>query len=279
MDGRRTSPCWNRPEPLFCLHRSKTLNRDVDQNGTANISMFLKEIEAKPAGGMTKIAFQRLRDTGEAIPEILHLFRFKQSATDHLVRFTEEVMRGPSPLSPGLRELIGAYFSKKNQCSFCSDAHAAAAAEFLEKELVDEVLHDLENSRLDKAHKALFRYIGKLAENPNRVTAADIKKLKEAGWSEEAIYDALTVASMFRFYNTWNNGAGVQNMTLADYEHSGRVLLKMGYCMDFKVTRLVKLVAGKLTAWVRGIFRAEKKKSPAQRRPWLKQSPSRLTST
>src|SRR6187397_2795159 len=111
--------------------------------------MFLKEIEARPARGITKLAFQRLRDEGEAIPGILHLFRFKRGNTNHLVRFTEQVMRGPSPLSPGLRELIGAYFSKKNQCSFCSDAHAAAAAGYLEEGLVDEVLHDLETSRLD----------------------------------------------------------------------------------------------------------------------------------
>src|SRR6478672_759932 len=129
--------------------------------------MFLKEIEAHPAEGMTKIAFKKLREYGEAIPEILHLFRFKRRSTDHLVRFTEEVMRGPSPLSPGLRELIGAYFSRKNQCPFCSDAHAAAAAQYLEEGLVDEVLRDLETSRLDQAHKALFRYIGKLAEYPS----------------------------------------------------------------------------------------------------------------
>ena len=88
--------------------------------------MFLKEIESHPPEGMTKIAFNKLRVDGEAIPEILHLFRFKRHSTDHLVRFTEEVMRGPSPLSSGLRELIGAYFSRKNQCSFCCDAHAAA---------------------------------------------------------------------------------------------------------------------------------------------------------
>src|SRR5580765_6661041 len=139
--------------------------------------MFLKEVETRPAEGMTKIAFKKLREDGEAIPEILHLFRFKRRSTDHLVRFTEQVMHGPSPLSPGLRELIGAYFSKKNQCSFCSDAHAAAAAEFLEEGLVEKVLRDLETSPLDEAHKALFRYIGKLAEHPERVIVSDINKL------------------------------------------------------------------------------------------------------
>jgi uncharacterized peroxidase-related enzyme len=148
--------------------------------------MYLKEVETRPAEGMTKIAFKKLRDDGETIPEILHLFRFKRRCTDHLVRFTEEVMRGPSPLSPGLRELIGAFISRRHECSFCSDAHAAAAAEFLEKKLVDEVLLDLENSRLDAAHKELFRYIGKLAENPARVAASDINRLKQVGWSDEA---------------------------------------------------------------------------------------------
>ena len=213
--------------------------------------MYLKEIETRPASGMTRIAFERLRDTGEAVPDILHLFRFKRRSTDHLVKFTEEVMRGPSPLSPGLRELIGAYFSKRNQYSFCRDAHAAAAAQFLGQELVDEVLCDPENSRLDAAHKELFRYIGKLAENAASVTASDIDQLKQAGWSEEAIYDALTVASVFRFYNTWNGGAGVQNMTPADYVHSGKVLRTLGYCMDFKLRRLFRITANTLLSMVR----------------------------
>jgi uncharacterized peroxidase-related enzyme len=222
--------------------------------------MFLKEIESRPAEGMTKIALKKLSEDGEAIPEILHLFRFKRRSTDHLVRFTEEVMHGPSPLSPGLRELIGAYFSKHNQCSFCSDAHAAAAAEFLEEGLVEEVLRDVETSRLDAAHKALFRYIGKLAKHPERIIASDINQLKEADWSEEAIYDALTVASVFKFYNTWNNGSGVQSMRSSDYLYSGKVLNTLGYCMDFKLTRLMKLTVLRFRS-VAAIFLPKRRKS------------------
>jgi uncharacterized peroxidase-related enzyme len=237
--------------------------------------MFLKEIETRPAEGMTKVAFNKLRDDGEAIPEILHLFRFKTRNTNHLVRFTEEVMRGPSPLSPGLRELIGAYFSKKNQCSFCSDAHAAAAAGYLEEGIVDEVLRDVETSRLDEAHKALFRYIGKLAEQPSRVTDSDINKLKEAGWSEESIYDALTVASVFKFYNTWNNGAGVQNMTSTDYLFSGQVLNTLGYCMDFKLTRLVRIATSKFRALARFFMR---KRGTKPAREWPGKGPRRQIS-
>jgi uncharacterized peroxidase-related enzyme len=204
--------------------------------------MFLKEIETRPPEGMMKIAFAKMDEGGQAIPEIMHLFRFKKRSTDHLVRFTEEVMRGPSPLSRGMRELIGAFISSRNQCCFCSCAHAPVAAQLLGKELVDEVLADLESSRLDLRHKELFRYIGKLADNPATVTASDIKGLKKVGWSEEAIYDALTVASVFKFYNTWNNGSGVQEMSSADYLHSGNRLLSMGYCMDFSLKGILKVI-------------------------------------
>jgi len=181
-------------------------------------------------------------ESAQAVPEIMHLFRFKKRNTDHLVRFTDQVMRGPSPLSRGMRELIGTFVSSRNHCSFCSCAHAPVAEELLGKELVEEVLRDPETSRLDPAHKELFRYVAKLAENPALVTAADIHRLKGVGWGEEAIYDALSVAAVFKFYNTWNNGAGVQLMSAADYVHSGNRLLTMGYCMDFSWRGILKIL-------------------------------------
>jgi hypothetical protein len=62
------------------------------------------------------------------------------------------------------------------------------------------------------------------------------------GWTEEAIYDALTVTSVFKFYNTWNNGSGVQNMTTSDYLHSGHRLISMGYCMDFTWRSILRVM-------------------------------------
>ena len=204
--------------------------------------MHFKDIQARPGEGVMKVALDKISESGQAIPEIMHLFRFKKRATDHLVRFTDEVMRGPSPLSPGLRELIGTFVSSRNQCRFCSCAHAPAAAQLLGKQLVDEVLLDPETSRLDEAHKELFRYLSKLTQNSSSVDAADVERLKALGWSEEAIYDALTVAAVFKFYNTWNNGAGVQQMGSADFLHSGTRLVQMGYCMDFGPKAIFKVL-------------------------------------
>jgi alkylhydroperoxidase family enzyme len=56
--------------------------------------------------------------TGAPYSQIWHMFAFKPKATRHLEKFTQEVMRGDSPLSPGLRELIAGYTSKLNDCEF-----------------------------------------------------------------------------------------------------------------------------------------------------------------
>jgi uncharacterized peroxidase-related enzyme len=240
--------------------------------------MFLKEIESRPATGIAGIALRKMSDEGRTIPDILHLFRFKTRTTNHLVRLTDEVMRGPSPLSPGLRELIGAYVSKKNQYSFCSLAHAAAAGEYMERDLVDEVLCDLDSSRLDPAHKELLRFLGKVVENRSGVAAADVDRVKAAGFSEEAIYDALTVASLFCFYNTWNAGAGVRAMNPAGYAYSGEVLKKRGYLMDFSFRSLLKVVASyrtdfdlrhfvKVTATTLRIILGGSRRAPGRCRP------------
>ncbi len=81
--------------------------------------MFLKEVEDfKGDNNYTKGIEAMLRAGQPEYPQILHMFSFKIAATQHLERFTQEIMREPAPLSPGIRELIAAYTSKLNQCPF-----------------------------------------------------------------------------------------------------------------------------------------------------------------
>jgi len=80
--------------------------------------MFLETIQERPPAGAYAGVIQGLRSSGLPVPQIMHLFAYKPDRTQHLSRYTQEVMRGPSPLSPGLRELIAAYTSKLNRCPF-----------------------------------------------------------------------------------------------------------------------------------------------------------------
>jgi hypothetical protein len=81
--------------------------------------MFLPGVENNPkAEGGFADTIRAARAAGGPISQIWHLFAFNPEATKHLERFTHAIMRGPGPLSPGLRELIAAYTSIRNQCPF-----------------------------------------------------------------------------------------------------------------------------------------------------------------
>jgi hypothetical protein len=80
--------------------------------------MYLPEVEAREADGHYGRMIRQCREAESPFPQIWHLFAFKPKMTDALSRFTQEAMRGPSPLSSGLRELIAAYTSRRNECLF-----------------------------------------------------------------------------------------------------------------------------------------------------------------
>lgn len=79
--------------------------------------LLLPDVELNPQPGPYAAAIQSVKP-GAEYPQIWHLFAYKQEATEHLARFTQAVLRGPSPLSPGIRELIAAYTSSRNHCPF-----------------------------------------------------------------------------------------------------------------------------------------------------------------
>ena len=80
--------------------------------------MFLPGVEGEPKPGPYQKMIEQMQQSGAEYPQIWHLFAYLPEATDHLARFTQAILRGPGPLSPGLRELIAAYTSKRNDCPF-----------------------------------------------------------------------------------------------------------------------------------------------------------------
>jgi hypothetical protein len=80
--------------------------------------MFLPAVEGNPQPGPYRDLIQTMKASGAEYPQIWHMFAFLPKATEHLARFTQEILRGPSPLSPGIRELIAAFTSYRNDCPF-----------------------------------------------------------------------------------------------------------------------------------------------------------------
>jgi alkylhydroperoxidase family enzyme len=109
-------------------------------------------------------------------------------------------------------------------------SHAAVAAELLGDEaLVTAVLADVESSPLDEAHRALFRFIDRVNHESPSITEADLEGVRSAGWSDEALYFAITVCALFNFYNRWIDASGVHALSDEAHRHGGKRSAQHGY--------------------------------------------------
>ena len=91
------------------------------------------------------------------------------------------------------------------------------------------MLHNLDTSRFDAAHKALFRFLDKINAQCARVTAADFEPLRALGWTDEALYFAITVCALFNFYNRWVDGCGVHALSDQAHRQGGKRMAAQGY--------------------------------------------------
>ena len=91
------------------------------------------------------------------------------------------------------------------------------------------MLADVESSALDEKHKALFRFVDKVNHDSPRITPADLDVVRAAGWTDEAIYFAITVCAMFNFYNRWIDASGVHALSEAAHREGGKRSAVHGY--------------------------------------------------
>lgn len=101
-------------------------------------------------------------------------------------------------------------------------------------EKVQAVLKDYTTAPISDAEKALFKFVTKVNRASNQITRADVEEARRAGWSDEALYDAITVCALFNFYNRWIDATGVQDMPAFGYQMSGRRLATEGYVHEDK---------------------------------------------
>ena len=97
------------------------------------------------------------------------------------------------------------------------------------RELVRAVLDDYRTAPITEREKALFAFLEQVNGNSNAIRREDVDRLKQLEWSEEAIYDAVTVCALFNFYNRWIDATGVHDMPPEAYEMSGQRLRDIGY--------------------------------------------------
>jgi len=157
------------------------------------------------------------------------ILKLNPAAGKALIEYHEAVLRGPSPLSEGERELIAAYVSGLNACHYCHGVHKVTAEQFgIAPGLLEELLDDPSAAQISPKLKPLLAYAKKLTLTPAKMTQADADAVFAAGWDERALHDAVSVIALFNFMNRMLDGHGIEGNDEL-YRRRGQALKDEGY--------------------------------------------------
>ncbi len=148
-----------------------------------------------------------------SLPDESHLSDVFQRFPDNagpLMVYLEGILRAEGVFSIGQRELIAAYVSGLNACTFCYGSHRVYSEVFgIPRGLVDALLRDIDSADIAENMKPVMRYVRKLNDLPSKLVQADADAVFAVGWSEEALFEAVQVCAAFNLMNRIVEGAGV----------------------------------------------------------------------
>ncbi|HVW12906.1 MAG TPA: peroxidase-related enzyme [Mucilaginibacter sp.] len=146
----------------------------------------------------------------EELPGIVGLLTYRPETGKPLTELAEVLLRGPSSLSSGEREIIAASVSYWNKCHFCHTSHAAAAAAHLKTGigLIDEIKAGLPNTEVSEKLRSLLHIAHQVQRGGKEVTEEDIAHARSLGATDLEIHDTVLIAAAFCMFNRYVDGLG-----------------------------------------------------------------------
>jgi uncharacterized peroxidase-related enzyme len=141
-------------------------------------------------------------------PGIQGLMQLRPDTAAPLRALAETLLRGPSPLSRGERELIAAFVSTRNDCSFCAGSHAAYAGAQIDggSDLVTAVCRDFTTAPIPEKLRRLLTIAEQVQRGGKAVSAEAVAAARAAGADDSAIHDTVLIAAAFCMYNRYVDG-------------------------------------------------------------------------
>ena len=151
-----------------------------------------------------------LEKTGKLgeIFELLALDKDLYFSTDAMV---QNFLLKETLLPYATKERIALLVSKENSCTMCVDVHKNIAKMLgMSEEQVEETLQGVDAINTDEKEKELLRFCIKASGKENyKTTQEDIDVIKDLGYSELEILEAVRIVGYFNYINTLSNVFGL----------------------------------------------------------------------
>jgi len=147
-----------------------------------------------------------LEKTG-SLGEIFKLLAIDENvyfATDGMI---QKYLLDETTLSYDIKEAIALLISKENGCTMCIDVHKNIAKMLgVTEERIEEILKGVDNISTTEGEKALLKFCIKASKKDNyKIQKEEIGTLKEHGFTDVQIVEAVAITGYFNYINTLSN--------------------------------------------------------------------------
>ena len=157
------------------------------------------------------------------VPGILKCFATHPPLLRHMMDLSESLIFAEGHLTRRHKEMIATLVSVENDCPYCTDSHAfffrvqggSADALCAIKDC------ELESPSLTRPEQALLAFARQVNCSSSEIRRLDIEKLRNEGWSEAQVAEAIHVAALFSTFNRVANAFGLESQGLLGLYENG----------------------------------------------------------
>ena len=136
------------------------------------------------------------------VPNVLRTYSYNQDKLRAFATLYNALMLGESKLSKLEREMVAVVVSSANRCFYCLVAHGQAVRQLSgDPELGEMLVMNYRVAKLDARQKAMLDFAWKLTVEPWTVEEPDRQRLRDAGLSDDEIFDLSDVIGFFNMSN------------------------------------------------------------------------------
>ena len=142
-------------------------------------------------------------------PNVFSAYGYKPSHFRAFFAYYDALVED-TPLAREEVEMVVVATSGVNDCLYCVVAHGALCRVYAEApKLADQLATNHRQADVSDEHRAMLDFAVKLTESPERVTDDDLQALRDAGFSQEEVWD---IGAVTAFFNLSNRMASLADM-------------------------------------------------------------------
>ena len=145
------------------------------------------------------------------------------------VLFLEKLMYQETILPSYIKEMIFAYVSELNGCTYCKNIHKEIAKKLIVDMEENSSLQNISLSSIQEEFKSVLTFSHKVNEDIDSITQDDVDRILSNGFPENVISEIIAICSAAQYMNTTVRAHKIPALNETMNSASVRMMIQKGY--------------------------------------------------